>query len=427
MFLIRQSKPEDLNTLSKLARMVYFINLPPDEKIIGAKVRHSQRCFSRVGAGGAPGAGGDGERPASGKHARTGFASTHAESDLFMFTIVDRDSGAAIGTSQIRARMGGPGNPNYAFKLEEREFFSESLNFGTTHTIGRLYGDETGPTEIGGLILQPSFRGHRGRPGRLIAFVRFHFMGLYRHLFAERVLAEMMAQVTADGDNLFWDAIGRKFIPVKYAEADRFCQHNRAFIKELLPKEDIYLTLLPLEILNTVGQVSHETLPARRMLEKLGFAFRGFIDPFDGGPHLDAALMDISLVKATRWAKLGAPWAAGTTAHAHGLVSTLSPAGEFRAVETPYTVDSGGTLRIPEEFFRLLDGSVGLAAGYTPLDEQEHPAAIRAAGQIVKPAGVVKASRSRKSAPARVSGEKPAKPAVKAARATRGPKGKVKS
>ncbi len=178
-----------------------------------------------------------------------------------MFTMEDVESGGVVGTCQIKARMGGPGNPNFAFKLEERKFRSDSLNFGTTHTIAKLHRDESGPTEVGGLILSPSVRGGRLKPGRLLSFVRFHFIGLYRQLFADRILAEMMAQVSSEGDNVFWDAIGRKFIPVRYSEADRFCQHNRQFIEELLPADEIYLTLLPLEVLNTVGQVSRETVP----------------------------------------------------------------------------------------------------------------------------------------------------------------------
>ena len=54
MFLIRQSKPDDASTLHKLARMVFFINLPPDEQIIKGKIEHSVRCFKRVANYGLP-------------------------------------------------------------------------------------------------------------------------------------------------------------------------------------------------------------------------------------------------------------------------------------------------------------------------------------------------------------------------------------
>ena len=279
MFLIRQAKQEDVPTLAKLARLVYFINLPPDERIVAEKVAHSQGCFRRLGAELA-GVTRPGHAPKKRRSGGTaGFTHIEHESDMFMFVVEDTDIGGIIGTSQVRAHQGGPGSPNWSFKISEKSFRSDSLGLGTTHKTGQLFGDETGPTEIGGLVLQPSYRGHKLRPGRLVSFIRFHFMGLNRALFSDRIIAEMMPPVTSEGDNTFWDAFGRKFIPVKYAEADRFCQHNRQFISELLPKEEIYLTLFPLEVQNMVGVVSRETIPARRTLEGLGFTYRGFVDP----------------------------------------------------------------------------------------------------------------------------------------------------
>src|ERR1044071_9886543 len=50
VFLIRQAKQEDVAALAKLARLVYFINLPPDERIVAEKVARSQVCFRRLGA-----------------------------------------------------------------------------------------------------------------------------------------------------------------------------------------------------------------------------------------------------------------------------------------------------------------------------------------------------------------------------------------
>ncbi|MCA9289416.1 MAG: arginine N-succinyltransferase, partial [Phycisphaerales bacterium] len=288
------------------------------------------------------------------------------ESDVFMFSIEDTDNGGVVGTSQIKAQMGGPGNPNYAFKVFQREFRSASLGFGTTHLVARLHEDTTGPTEVGGLIIQPSYRGHRDKPGRLLSFVRFHFIGLHRSLFGDRLLAEMMAPVSNAGDNVFWDHIGRKFIPVKYSEADRFCQHNRRFIDELLPKEDIYLSLLPLDVLNTVAQVSSETVPARRLLERLGFAYKGFIDPFDGGPHLEAVAGDVPLVRDTRWTTVAgtAPESKRTTS---AIVSVTDGDAEFRAILQPVQIDSGGRVLLAPEHLEALRVEKGDTVGITPL------------------------------------------------------------
>lgn len=390
MFLIRAAQSKDVSTFLKLARMVYFINLPPDERIIADKVTHSSRCFAKA-------AGVKEDKPTgkSRKRSGGGMAAMETDSDLFVFSLDDLETGGVVGTSQVRAHQGGPGNPNWSMQLTEKKFFSPALGQGTTHTVGKLYGDETGPSEIGGLILQPSHRGHRLRPGRLLSFVRFHFIALYRHLFADRVLAEMMAPVTTEGDNVFWDHFGRKFVPVKYAEADRFCQHNRGFIPELLPKEEIYITLFPLEVQNMVGVVSRETIPARRLLESLGFRYRNFIDPFDGGPHLDAPTSDISLVKATKPGTLGKPITADRC-DGYGIVSVLHKDGQFFAIESPYSLDEG-ELRIPQESMMLMKAAPGMASGATPLERPD----VLVAAVTDKTSSTRKSSR--KSSPKKAS------------------------
>lgn len=370
MFVIRQSKAEDLGTLYKLARMVYFINLPPDEKIIADKIAHSRNCFARAAGKAPPTKTATAAAKKRSDRSTSGLADLNARSDVFMFSVIDTETNAVIGTSQIITRMGGPGRPNWSLRLSERKFFSKGLNYGTTHTVARLHGDESGPSEVGGLILAPSHRGSRGKPGKFLSLVRFHFLGLHAERFSPRVIAEMAAPVTPEGDNIFWDAVGRKFIPVKYAEADRFCQNNRDFIPELLPHDDIYLTLLPLEVLNQVAQVGEETRPARRMLENLGFEYKHHIDPFDGGPHLEAKVKNITLVKATRMGSFGGVCEADSVTHS-ALASTLSTEGEFRAVYTNIRLDKSGAACLPTAAAEALGARVGAAIGLTLLGESD--------------------------------------------------------
>lgn len=364
LFLIRQSKPEDVSTLVKMAKMVYFINLPPNEQFILHKIEHSGRCFGELAAGGSDRS----ARPRRSGGEGTGHAAMEHDSEFFMFSMEDLAAGGGvIGTSQVRARQGGPGNPNWAFKISEKRHYSESLKFGTTHAVGQLYGDESGPAELGGLIIQPSYRGHAERPGRFLSFVRFHFIGLFRSIFAERILAEMMGPLGPDGDNVFWDAFGRKFISVKFAEADRFCQHNRSFIPDLLPKEEIYLSLFPLEVQNALGVVSRDTIPARRLLESLGFKYRGFIDPFDGGPHLDAPTDQVPLVSMTRLSTAGSVQVPAKCTVA-AIVSSISRECGFRAVQTDVEWDGKSDgVRLTAEAMSVLGIRKGAKVGFTPL------------------------------------------------------------
>lgn len=379
MFSIRPARVEDIPTLVKMARTVHFTNLPADREIIYGKVMHSRESFLRAAGGGEDRLErlrAEEAKRLNGQAGMSGLSGATRTGDLFMFVLEDTENGVCLGTSQIIARMGGPGNPNFSFKLEKRQFFSESLQTGTSHIVARLHADETGPTEIGGLILQQSSRG--AKLGRFLSQVRFHFMGLHRGVFADRVIAEMMAPITLDGQNMLWEYLGRRFIPLSYSEADKHCQRSREFISALLPKEDIYLSLLPPEARDVVGRVGDETVPARRMLEKLGFKYLDKIDPFDGGPHLEAATDQISVVKGTHRAELSAAAASSCTDHA--FVSVLGEDGDFRAVEADVCLDGKRGLGMPKQLMAELGWEAGMTVGVTPIAERktgERPMKVR--------------------------------------------------
>ena len=374
MFIIRQARIEDVPTLLKLAKMVHFINLPADREIIYGKITRSQECFIRAAGGDA----GRFEHPAD--KAGSGISEFGKHGEFFMFVLEDTEAGGCLGTSQIVAHMGGPQNPNFSLKLERREFFSTSLQTGTSHIVARLYADESGPTEIGGLILQPASRGHR--LGRFLSLIRLHLIGLHRPVFADRVIAEMMGPITMDGQSMLWEYFGRRFIPLSYTEADRHCQISREFISALLPKEDIYLSLLPPEARDVVGKVGAETIPARRMLEKLGFAYTDTIDPFDGGPHLEADTDKIPVVRNTHTAQLGPAAASQAACTKHGFVSVLNAEGEFRAVETDFAIDARGRVSVPRPLMLDLSWEVGAAVGVTVLPpDRRKPGSKTGAGK----------------------------------------------
>ncbi len=369
VFIIRQAKVEDVPTLVKLAKMVLFINLPADREVIHQKIVRSRECFIRA-AGGKPEARGNGKatggpgRGRAGSPKQGGVSEFAKHGEFFMFALEDTETGACLGTSQIVGHMGGPGNPNFTLKLRKKEFFSESLQTGTSHVVARLHADESGPTEIGGLILQPASRGHK--LGRLLSLIRFHWIALHRESFADRIIAEMMGPVTADGHSVLWDNLGRRFIPLSYSEADKHCQRSREFISALLPKEDIYLSLLPPEARDVVGKVGEETVPARRMLEKLGFEYKDEVDAFDGGPVLSAKTDSVSVVKGTSTAELGEP---GAAARHLGFVSLLRENGEFAAVQTEFGLDGKGRVSVGAAVMDELKWERGMRVGVTALEK----------------------------------------------------------
>jgi arginine N-succinyltransferase len=53
-----------------------------------------------------------------------------------------------------------------------------------------------------------------------------------------------------------------------------------------------------------LGEVGPQTRGVQRMLERIGFKYVERIDPFDGGPHFEAKVDDITLVRRYRTVKL---------------------------------------------------------------------------------------------------------------------------
>jgi len=359
-FVIRRAMNSDLPTLHKLSKMVHFINLPPDQEIIADKIRNSRQSFLRAA------------RDAKTVHkpqshsVTSGLSEKTLMSDIFMFVIEELNTEGCIGTSQVVSQMGGPGHPNVCFKLETREKYAEDLKFGTKHTVAQVYLDESGPSELGGLIMQPSFRGHKLKLGKFTSLVRFHFIGLHRKMFRPTILAELMAPITSKGESLVWDSLGRRFIPLSYDEADRFCQYSRNFMTDLLPEGDIHLSLLPPQARAQVGEVGPETVPARRMLERLGFEYNGFVDPFDGGPYITAKTDEIEIIKNTFASTLGTSIKHEQTNQV-GIVSVLNNDGDFRAVQCAFQIDRAGKIRVTSDTAIALRAEPGMTAGCTPM------------------------------------------------------------
>ncbi len=336
MFLIRQATVDDAPTLLKLAKMVHFINLPADPEIIRTRIVRSRKSFA-------------------------GQATSPRERQ-FMFVIEETGTGNVIGTSSVVSCISWPGRPHTYLQLRKRELYSTDLQTGQVHLTLKLGNDESGPSEIGGLVLGPSYRGHEEKLGMLLSLIRFHLIGLHREWFSDRIIAEMMGPLTPDSRNLFWEAFGRRFINLTFAEADLFCQRSKEFITSLLPKQEIYVSLLPPDARNTIGKVGPETEPAKKLLEGIGFRYRGHVDPFDGGPYLEAQIDEIDLVKSTRECRLGEPVDDGPNA---GFVSVNREAG-FRAVRTLYA-ESAGVASIPPEAAELLGAGAGDVIGLTPM------------------------------------------------------------
>jgi arginine N-succinyltransferase len=340
MFLIRPAHMKDLPTLLKLARMVHFINLPADHDLLAAKVRKSLASFA---------------------------GKSKSERDRqFMFVLEDSETENVIGTSALISCVSWPGVPHVYLKVGRKQFFSKDLAGGQVHTTLQFGVDESGPSEVGGLILAPGYRGHKEKLGSLLSQIRFHFIGLHRQWFSERVLAEMMGTVTTDSHTPLWEYLGRRFINLSYKEADLFSARSKEFMLSLFPREELYVSILPPEARALIGKVGEETEPAKAMLERQGFRALDHIDPFDGGPYLEAQRDAIPLVQATTTRTCGGPTTRASSQMAGEAYVSLVGKDDFRATRSPYQT-AGDTILLPAETLNALGAKEGSRIGFTPL------------------------------------------------------------
>jgi arginine N-succinyltransferase len=273
-FLLREVKRRDLPSILELATTFSLLNLPADERILGEKIERSYKSF-RGEAG-------------------------QIEDSEFLFVIEDVEKKRVVGTSLILAKHGTEDFPHTYFDIEKKERYSKELGIGFIHQVLKLKYDADGPTEIGGLLVSDHYRGRPEKLGKQISLIRFLYMAMHRDRFEKRILCELTPPLSADGRSEFWEALGRKFTGLPYLEADYLSGQNKEFIKNLFPEEDIYTCVLDAKARYVIGRVGLATMPAKHLLETIGFKYLNQIDPFDGGPHYGANLDEITLIKKAK-------------------------------------------------------------------------------------------------------------------------------
>src|SRR5207237_403615 len=210
------------------------------------------------------------------------------------------EDGSLVGTSGVLARHGSPAVPHMYFELKEIHKYSETIHSGFIHKVLRLRFEDDGPTEIGGLLVNPNFRKHPAKLGRQLSYSRFLFIKMKRRWFKNNILSELMPPLTENDESILWEAVGRRFTNLSYQEADVLSRKNKEFVTSLFPRGDIYTCLLPGEVRDAIGKVGTGAEPVKHMLERIGFRWKEHIDPFDGGPHYWAETDKITVIRATK-------------------------------------------------------------------------------------------------------------------------------
>jgi arginine N-succinyltransferase len=255
-FIIRPAKESDRSDLIKLATSLSahgFLTLPENAEGVDELIRISCRSFSE----------------------------SEGDPDDSQYLFVLEAQGKAVGCSLVVARHGTIESPHYFFQVDPIK-----------QTI-QIQAETRGRTELGGLILDPSLRGHPAKVGKRLSWVRLLYILQHKNLFHEELIAELLPPFLPDGNSALWEALGRRFTGMSYREADLLSKKDKKFIREKFPRAPISIDSLPEQARAVLGRPGPESMRAARILEEGGFRYLNQIDPFDGGPHYGARVRDV--------------------------------------------------------------------------------------------------------------------------------------
>lgn len=270
-----------------------------------------------------------------------------------VYMMVLEIDGRVMGTSAVFSAIGlDHGFVNY--RINKTVHASKQLRKRIERRLLVPTHDFTGCAEVGSLFLSPDARG--GGYGKYLATARYLFIAQHRGLVADPVCAELRGWRGPNGEQPFWDAVGKPFFDMEFEAADvANSAMGNQFISDLMPRHPIYVALMPEAARDILGRPHDGAAPAYNMLLKEGFEFRGYIDVFDGGPLVDARIEDIKSVKESKELtveKIESDDGAPLMLVAAGHLST------FRVVRAPVRI-THGALSLGEEVASVLGVKAG--------------------------------------------------------------------
>jgi arginine N-succinyltransferase len=340
VLILRPVEAQDLDALVALATQLDSVNLPSDRAFLEARIERSQQSFA-------------------------GEIADWREG-VYVFVLEDAATRRCVGTSMVIAKHGRPGNPSFWLAESREERRSQELGKRFVHTKLQLHSSEDGPSEIGGLILEPAYRGHPEKCGKALSIVRLAYISMHSDHFEREIVAEMLSPFEASGRSLLWDAFGARFTGLPYREADRLSSRSKQFIADLFPRDPVYATLFPQEVQDVIGKPGETAIAALRILEKIGFHYLGQVDPFDGGPYYGAARAAIRPVRERRQLVLPGE-VYEQTSRTRGPLALLAAEGPrgFRATVVP--LDDDDAPLVSKECREALGVGAGDRVHVTPL------------------------------------------------------------
>jgi len=257
--------------------------------------------------------------------------------------------GPIVGTASIFPRIGVEW-PFYSYRLTRQAQTHKALRKTVAHDVLIVANDFDGAAEVGGLFVDASARGSAA--GRLTARSRYLFLAEHRPWFGRQVISDLRGYQDAAGASPFWEALGREFYDMDFADADRMnAVVGNQFIADLSPKHPIYARLLPEAARKALGRPHDHGRRAMAMLLEEGFRNGGYVDIFDGGPTLFA---DIDELKAVRDSVQAKVTGVGDDVESADRLASAGAGLEFRAARGALVADDQGRARLATGLARAL-------------------------------------------------------------------------
>ncbi len=338
-FLLREATPADASQILRLARLLASINLPTEKNDLLARIRRSALSFR-------------------GKI-------KDRQNGVYLFILEERATRRIAGTAMLIAKHGTPESPHFYLEMATDQRYSKTLKKMFRHTYLTLRRCLDGPTEVGGLIVDPAYRQHEAKIGKQLSFVRFLYLAMYPDRFEDEVVAEMLPPLTADKESLFWECYGKRVTGLSFREADKLSTKDKEFIEALFPSIPLYVCMLPVEVQEQIGKVGPDTQGAVHLLEKIGLRFLRHVDPFDGGPYYGAKVEEILLLQQFRRYCLRADRSGRTAETRQDVLIGWEGAQGFCAARVNASQEAS-VLFCPAEVLQALDLPEGVEVGAIP-------------------------------------------------------------
>lgn len=271
-YVSRPLRESDLPAVLELRALAGpgFTSLAVGEAVLAERLAESEASFA------------DGVAPGQGR---------------FILGLEHVETGVLAGMAAVKAQV-GVAQPFFNFRLLRIAQHSAAARRRFDLEVLVLVNEYAGASEVGSLFVRAE---HRGGAGRALAQTRYMLIAADPGRFSEVIVSELRGVVEPDGRSPFWEALGRHFFRMEFAEADALsAAGDNQFILDLMPKYPIYVDLLPQAAREAIGQPHPEGVGARRLLLEEGFRYDRVVDIFDGGPLVSTARDALRTVREAR-------------------------------------------------------------------------------------------------------------------------------